>query len=108
VASEIEADILVGLVELRPRPGNDELDGAPGAYTNAVTRAADELEFRAKVAEVFGDLAYDVVHVSEIEPAAHRAARDALSETLLEAARRAPHADGVFWDTYYVFEKDDE
>src|SRR5690349_17867949 len=46
-------EVWIALVEVRPHPGNDELEGAVGAFTNVVTHARDAASYADSVGSAF-------------------------------------------------------
>ena len=79
-------DVWIGLVEVRPLPGNDMLAGDPGAFANALTIAGDAEGLKhPRCKLLFRGEGFEVVSVESVERLRGSRARDfALPEEMAE------------------------
>ena len=108
--SETNREVWIGLVEVRPVPGNAIFGSAPGAYSNALCLARSEDEYRFMVEVEFGKLGLEVMGFEDIEPLERRRGDrrlgDDVPREVLELAGRLSDAAPVLYDTFYVYESE--
>jgi hypothetical protein len=94
----------IGLVEVRPRPGVDRLEGAVGAFVNVLVWTADFKQYRELALRELADSGFDVVKIEDAEPLADRLERGAVvrPELLLKAAL-LNKGNRVEWDSFYSY-----
>jgi hypothetical protein len=80
--------VWIGLLDLRPRPGNDLLGDAGGAYVHALAPAESREEFVAVWTRLMEDADYDVLSIEEAEPFDDRQRRDRPHPRLVEIAQQ--------------------
>jgi hypothetical protein len=99
----------IGLVDLRPEPGNDPFDGAPGAYANVLALARSNAHYRQLVTETFTEIGLMVWELENVEPLVERrrkAETDGdVADDLLALARQLSPSSPVLYDTFYVYEQ---
>lgn len=95
-------EIWVGLVELRPLPGNEQLEGDPGAFANTLTIAADLDDFCTRAANFFRGEGFEVASFEAVERLADRAAAHTLPEQILRLGEAANDTSEVQFDTYFT------
>jgi hypothetical protein len=100
-------EVWIGLVEVVPEEGNDIFDGAPGAYANVLAIAASAEDYMAVTAPALLREGVIAVGVDNPEPLRERRSKVQVSDEILDLGERARKGD-VVWDTFYVFETDDE
>jgi hypothetical protein len=100
-------DVWIGLVEVRPLPGNETLEGDPGAFANALTIAGDAEDFCTRVAGFFGGEGFEVVSFESVERLQDRARDVALPAEMAELGTAARDTAEVQYDTYFTYRSPD-
>jgi hypothetical protein len=100
-------DVWTGLVEVRPLPGNDALEGDPGAFANALTIAGDSEDFCTRVANFFRGEGFEVVSFESVERLEDRARDVALPAEMAELGAAARETSEVQFDTYFTYRSPD-
>ena len=90
-----------------PCEGNDELDGAKGAYVKVVAPAVSESEFREKVASAFLSDNFLIKNLEEIETFSHFAEKHSATEDIKELAEQAEGSGSVVFDTFHTYDHDE-
>ena len=103
-----DLDVWVGLVELRPLPGNDLLEGDPGAFANTLTVAADADDFRTRAANFFRGKGFDVASFEAVERLEDRDLAGVLPEEMRRLGELAGETSQVHFDTYFTYGSTDE
>ena len=98
----------IGLVEVRPLPGNDMLAGDPGAFANALTIAGDSQDFCTRVANFFREESFEVLSFESVERLQDRARNGALPAEMVELGAAARETSEVQFDTYFTYRPADE
>jgi hypothetical protein len=98
----------IGLVEVRPLPKCDILEGAKGAFVNIVTWSADVAEYRRNAELVLSQLFLFVVDIVNAEPVEIRRNREGDFEEVVEdMIDRAEHnPEAIIFGTFHLWEKD--
>jgi hypothetical protein len=108
--TESNRQVWIGLADVKAIPGNSIFDGAPGAYTNALSLAGDEVEYRRNVEDEFQKLGLEVQGFEDVEPLEERRGdgRDGsdVPKEILELASQLSEAKPVVYDTFYVYEQE--
>ena len=99
--------VMIGLVHVRPRPGNSELGSSLGAFLNALAEASDEDDFKAKMIDELGALDFEVLEVEEVEPFEVRIAKNRVEQQLIDLAAEVGRTGGVQLGTFHSYEKDE-
>src|SRR5579884_4534998 len=102
--SERYCDVWKGLVEVTPLPGSTILEGAPGAYSNVLALAENEVEYKEKVVGALRVLGLKVERFEDVEPL--RRDGVSVSEDLLELSYELSKDRTVVYDTFYIFEQE--
>jgi hypothetical protein len=102
----VKNEVWIGLVEVRPNEGTDELDADAGAFSNVLARAESPANYRDKVTQaLFGrDLA--VVGIDDLEPLQIRMSRVVVSEENVDLGRQALEG-GVVWGSFLLVPDDE-
>ena len=95
--------VWIGLVQVMPRTTLDVMNGAVGAYTNALALAISQPEYEIVVREGLTSLDLIVIGFENIEPFATRAARVHLSTEMRGLARRVRQTQQVQFGSFYTF-----
>lgn len=104
---EMEREVWIGLVEVVPEEGNDIFDGAPGGYANVLALACSVEDYMAVTAPALLNVGVIAVGVDDPEPLRERLSRVDVSEEIEQIVVDA-RAGEVVWDTFYVFETDED
>lgn len=99
----ISRDVWVGLVELRPQPGNAVFGRGAGAFANAITTAVNEAEYRALVSDFFARDGFEAFSFEDIEPLYIRQRSFEVPRKILELAARAAETGEVQFDTFRIY-----
>ena len=102
-----EREVWIGLVEVVPDEGNDIFEGAPGAYSNVLALASSVADYMAVTAAAFQRRGLTAVGVDNPEPLRERRSRVHLSDAIVQLGEQAA-TGAVVWDTFHIFEADDE
>ena len=103
-----ELDVWVGLVEVRPLPGNDLLEGDPGAFANTLTVAADADDFCTRAANFFRGKGFEVASFEAVERLEDRDLAATLPEEMRRLGELAGETSEVQFDTYFAYGSTDE
>ena len=95
--------VWVGLVELRPLPGNDTLGDDPGAFANAVTVAADAEDFGTRVANFFIGEGFELISLESVETLADRGRPVPLPDEMRRLGELARASGDVHFDDYFAY-----
>jgi hypothetical protein len=96
-------DVWVGLVEVRPLPGNATLEGDPGAFANTLTVADDADDFRTRSANFFRGEGFAIVSFEDVERLADRAGAAPLPDEMARLGEVARETAQVQFDSYYRY-----
>lgn len=98
----------IGLVEVRPRPNCDILDGLKGAFVNIVTWATNAHEYERRARLVLDKLHLHVVGVENAEPVdARRAHEGSLADSIEDMVSRAEgNPNAIIYGTFHTYAKD--
>ena len=96
-------EVWAGLVELRPLPGNDTLGDHPGAFTNALTVAADAADFGTRVANFFLGEGFELISLERVETLADRGRLVPLPDGMRRLGELARASDDVHFDDYFAY-----
>jgi hypothetical protein len=100
-------EVWIGLVEVVPDEGNDIFEGGLGAYANVLALASSVEDYMAVTAPALLLEGVIAVGVDNPEPLRERKLKVELDEEIHALGQRA-RTGAVVWDTFYVFEADDE
>jgi hypothetical protein len=100
--------IWIGLVGVTPLAGNTCLEGAKGAYVNAIAQADTVEQYKEAVTASLEDLALCPFEFEDMEPFTARAAREQLEEHLLALAEEARQSAAVQFGNFHTYSEADE
>jgi hypothetical protein len=105
-----DAKLWIGLVRVKPLPGNDWWGSGAGAYTNIITWAESSAEFRQKAQTLAAKLSLYVVDVEGEEPLSHRSKDGVVEmtediEEMITRAKSNPNA--IVYGTFHKYPFDD-
>ena len=96
-------DVWIGLVGVGPLPGNSCLNGARGAYLNALALVSSPVEYREVVSDWLRELALFPFEFEEIERFDDRLARVELDSDLCALAQKTRRSGRVTYDRFQCF-----
>jgi hypothetical protein len=101
-------DVWIGLVEVKPLPGNDLLDGDPGAFANTLTVAGDAEDFCTRAANFFRGEGFEVLGFEHVERLDDRVRDGAVPDEMLLLGEEARTTSNVRFDTYFRYRSADD
>lgn len=96
------------LAHVMPRDGKDLLEGAPGAFVNAVGPAASATEFEHRLRELVAGLGFELVEIDDLELMSERRSKDELSEELEELANLAAATGEINLGSFHTYDNADD
>jgi hypothetical protein len=100
-------DVWVGLVEVRPLPGNETLEGDPGAFANTLSVAGDADDFRTRAANFFRGEGFAIVSFEDVERLADRGSGTPLPAEMARLGEVARETAEVQFDSYFRYRSTD-
>ena len=101
-------EVWVGLVEVRPLPGNELLEGDPGAFANTLTVAGDAEDFCTRTANFFRGEGFEVLAFENVERLEERARDHQLPDAIVRLGEEAADTAEVHFDTYFRYRSTDD
>jgi hypothetical protein len=101
-------EVWIGLANVRPRPGNEIFDDAPGAYVNFVALADTLDDARRAVTSHFDDLRFDVREIDDLEPPDERLDRRGVSDEMLDLVTELSRSTLVVNHLFHIYETEEE
>ena len=102
-----EKTLWIGLVGLRPRPGNDSLAEARGAFVRVLALATCEQDYLRQMHSALEEFKFDFDEISDVEPYSKLVEREGTERELEEIAQKVS-ADGYSrFGEFFVYESDD-
>lgn len=98
--------IWIGLAHVKPRPRNDQLDGAGGAFVPAVALAVDESEFATVVATFLNAYEFDVITVEDIETLDRRRQHSDIENEVVELAAKLTLDNPIALSAFEAYERE--
>jgi hypothetical protein len=95
--------VWIGVAGVIPKEGCELISADKGAYTNFLTLAANEAEYRSKVADVLGYYNLELLQLSDIRPFSEA---DDPNDEILQIAREIQEQQNlkhVRYATFYTF-----
>ena len=101
-------DVWVGLVHVKPMPGNDVLEGGLGAFASPYALGRNATAYRVTVEKHFGEIGLEVQEVEDVELFKERVWRRDPPLEAFELAARVSLSTPVVWDSLNVYMSEDE
>jgi hypothetical protein len=99
-------ELWIGLVELKPL--DREGFGAAGAFTNIVTWATDQAEFRSKAESSAATMNLYVVDIEDEEPFAERIKKYSVADEIEDMVEQAEsNPDATVYGTFHRYPRDE-
>ena len=99
--------VWVGLVGVDPRPGNDALEGARGAFVRFVALAAAPDDFVRQVHEALDEFQFEFDELSDVEPPSVFSEREEVEGELDRIARTVADDGFSRFGEFHVYDNDD-
>ena len=80
---DVLVDVWIGLAHVKPRPGNDLLDGAIGAFVPSLALAENEEDYASKVTALLSEYGFHVLDLDDIERFEERLKRFPVHEDIV-------------------------
>ena len=96
------------LVDVKPGPGSNVLNGDPGAYCHVLCRANSEIVVRLKIKGEFAELGLMVESIEDLEPLEQRRATGTIGEELLALSNEISDERPVVYGDLYVYQTEHE
>lgn len=101
-------EVWIGLADVRPRPGNDVFDDAPGAYTSFVALADDRDDALRVVAFHFDRLGFETKEIEDLEPIEDRLDSHGVSDEILDLVTELSRTTAVVHGVFHIYETEEE
>jgi hypothetical protein len=100
-------EIWIGCAHVKPRPGNDLLDGSRGAFINSVGLAENEQDFASALIDVLDEYDFDVVEVKDIDTLRNREVIYSVDSNLRELAASLTWENPIGLGSFHAYEADE-
>lgn len=97
-----------GLAHVMPGDGDDLLEGARGAFANAVGAAASPAEFETRLRNLVASLGLELVEIDDLELMSERASKEGLSDELRELSSRAEATGNISLGSFHTYDEADD
>lgn len=94
----------IGLVHVKPRPGNEILGRAGGAFVPAIALARSGEDFVSKVVAKLVSYEFDILEIKDIEPCATRFKRCAVAKEVIALVSSLSEETPVALHTFQAYE----
>lgn len=96
----------IGLAHVKPRQGNDLLDGAAGAFVPVVALADNETVFASSAATLLNAYKFDVITIEDIEMLDRRRQHNVVENAVVELAKNLTLEDPIALSEFEVYERE--
>ncbi len=96
--------VWIGMAQVEPRKGNNVLEGAVGAFVNALAIADDETEWQARTRDALREIGFDLKAFEDAEPFWAREHSANPSEELRRYAEEARLSGEVRFGCFQAFD----
>ncbi len=93
----------IGLVHVKPKPNNDSLEGAKGAFVSAIALANDEMDFSGIVTDALNGYDFEVVAIEDIELFEKRIKKFPINQETIELAEKINEENFVEIGTFHSY-----
>ena len=100
-------DIWIGLVNVIPMPGNNELMSAKGAYVNVIALASSSDDYDAIVKSELSKLDFFVVSTEDVELLTERVKHSTLAQELYSIADDVKRTGDLGLGTFHAYQEDE-
>jgi len=91
-----------------PRNGEDLLEGARGAFVNAVGPAPSSTEFEHRLRELVANLGFELIDLDDLELMSERQSKYALTEELREVADLSEASGEIELGSFHTYDDADD
>jgi len=95
--------VWIGLIEVRPQPGNDSFGSAKGGYVNVLALARSRQEYEKAVQLELHSLRFDVGEIEDPEPLQDRLSRVHVDPALQELGKEVEASGAARCGTFHTF-----
>lgn len=96
------------LAHVMPREETDLLQGARGAFVNAIGPAQSSREFEKNLREVFAGLGFELIEIDDLEPLAVRESKREIPQELTEVAELSRATNQIHLGAFHAYEDADD
>ncbi len=96
-------EIWIGTVHVRPKPGNEDLGEALGAYVPTLALADSEETYSIRVYELFNKWDFEALEVVNHESLSVRLSREPVDEYLITLADTLGEKNPAAWGKFQVY-----
>lgn len=93
------------LAHVMPRSGQDLLEGARGAFVNAVGPAPSSAEFEHRLREVVAALGFELIELDDLELMSERRSKYELTEELQAVADLSEATGEIKLGSFYTYDR---
>lgn len=93
----------IGLARVRPRPGNDALGGALGAFVASIALAESAGDYASKMTVLLNELAFEVLEIEDVELLDDRMRAHSLSPDILKLAKQVDEETPLVLADFHSF-----
>ena len=98
--------IWIGTAHVTPRPGNDLLEGAAGAFVPIVALAEDMTEFVSMITTLLDSYEFEVVEVEDIQRFEERLSTSSVEDDIRELADGLTPSEPIGMDTFQAYDSE--
>jgi hypothetical protein len=99
--------VWIGLVNLVPNEGNNDLKGAKGAYVNILAFAKSDANYRTLVKFASHEHNYSVKKIQDVELFDMRTKNYEVDEYLISLSKKVAKTGRTHFGEFYVYKEDD-
>ena len=100
-------ELWIGLVNVIPKQGNDDLGDSSGAYVNVISYASSSSQFCKLVKKELLELGFIVVEIEDIELFSDRIETYSVSDELFDLAREVESSKKIGLGTFHSYKNDE-
>lgn len=94
----------IGLAHVRPKEGNNSLEGALGAFVPILALAYDIDDFVAITTMRLESYDFDVIEIEDVEPFMYRLSKSDVEDEIKVLAERLTDEDPIVMDTFQAYD----
>jgi hypothetical protein len=98
----------IGLARVKPRPGNDDLGEAVGAFVGVIALAKGIEDYDQKVTDALNEEGFEVLEIEDIQTLEERRQAHSFSPELLQRAESVNENNPVAIGTFHCYVKTEE
>lgn len=98
-------EVWIGLAHVKPKLGNDLLDGARGAFVPVLALASNVNEFTSRAMSLLRKYDFHVVEIEDIEPLKIRLAHSAIDNAIVNLASNISEDNYVVFSSFETYDE---